>query len=87
MRKLAKSCVCDDDDDVLLLLLAKSERISVESASAMSVFFARRFCLALCFFLLSFIPSARPYTLNESFSKIATRRHEEENNTSSLVRA
>ena len=44
MRKLAKSCVCDDDDDVLLLL-AKSERISVESASAMSVFFARRLCL------------------------------------------
>ena len=47
IRKLAKSCVCDDDDDVLLL--AKSERISVESASAMSVFFARRFCLAFCF--------------------------------------
>ena len=83
MRKLAKSCVCDDDD--VLLLLAKSERISVESASAMSVFFARRFCLAFCFFLLSFIPSARPYTLNKSFSKIF--RFAKEENNSLLVRA
>ena len=80
MRKLAKSCVCDDDDDVLLLL-AKSERISVESASAMSVVFARRFCLASLLLSFSLFPSAKPYTLNKSFSKIFRRRHKEENNS------
>ena len=84
MRKLAKSCVCDDDD--VLLLLAKSERISVESASAMSVVFARRFCLASLLLSFSLFPSAKPYTLNKSFSKIFRRRHKEENN-SLLVRA
>ena len=65
MRKFAKSCVCDDDD--VLLLLAKSERISVESASAMRVVFARRFCLASFFFPLFLL--AKPYTLNKSFQK------------------
>lgn len=82
MRKLAKSCVCDDDDDDVLLLLAKSERISVESASAMSVVFARRFCLALS---SSSLPSAKTYTLKKSFSKIF--RFAKEENNSLLVRA
>ena len=68
MRKFAKSCVCDDDD--VLLLLAKSERISVESASAMRVVFARRFCLASLLLSFSLFPSAfKPYTLNKSFQK------------------
>ena len=79
-RKLAKSCVCDDDDDVLLLL-AKSERISVESASAMSAVFARgRFCLASLLRFAALFPSAQTYTLNKSVSKIF-RFAKEENNT------
>ena len=83
MRKFAKSCVCDDDD--VLLLLAKSERISVESASAMRVVFARRFCLASLLLSASLFPSAKPYTLNKSFSKIF--RFAKEENNSLLVRA
>jgi len=51
----------------------------------MSVVFARRFCLASLLLSFSLFPSAKPYTLNKSFSKIF--RFAKEENNSLLVRA